>query len=149
MYLLAHENITISSESQILVNDLHMRPLWNMLYKAWSSVLSTESTRFVTNFTSFLKLLKEFRFLKGASIIYLNFSPYYRSVPKYIGKAIITCTFYAVSQYKIQLLTLISKITFSCQPFWKKHITIKQIVLWQILSATHIVQFKKHAIWIY
>ena len=59
-----------------------------MLYKAWS-VLSNELTQTVTNFTSFLKLLKDFRFLKGTSKISLNFSPYYHSqVPKYTGKAI-------------------------------------------------------------
>ena len=37
------------------------------------SVLSKEVTQYVTNFTSFLKLLKEFHFLKGASVI--NFNP--------------------------------------------------------------------------
>ena len=74
-----------------------------MLYKAWS-VLNKESTQSVPNFTSFLKVLKEFHFLKGASIIYLNLAPTITQVSKYIGKS--TCTFYAIRQHKMLLLIL-------------------------------------------
>ena len=72
-----------------------------MLNNVWS-VLSTESTQHVSNFTSFFKLLHKFHFLKGASIISLNFSSYYHSSAyyKYIGKAT-TFTFYAISQHKM------------------------------------------------
>ena len=38
---------------------IYMRPLWNMLYNV-RSVLRKESTQFVPNFKSFLKLLNEF-----------------------------------------------------------------------------------------
>ena len=68
----------IHSEAQILFNDLCMIPLWNMLYRA-RSVLNKELTQSVPNLSSFLKLLKPFRFLKGASIIPFNFNPYYHS----------------------------------------------------------------------
>ena len=78
IYLLPHQNITIPSDAQILFDDLCMRPFRNMLFNAWS-VLRKESTQFTQNVTPFLKLLKEFCFLKGASVISFNFSPYYRS----------------------------------------------------------------------
>ena len=70
-----------------------------MLYKA-RSVLRKESTQSLPNVTSFLKLLKEFRFLKGARIISLNFSPYYRSFLNTLVKAT-ACTFYATCQHKM------------------------------------------------
>ena len=96
-YLLSHENINIPSEEQILFTDLCIRQLGNMLSEA-CSVLGKESTKSLPNFPSFLKLLKAFRFQKGASIIPHNFRPYYQ-MPKYIGKD--TRTFYAMSIHKI------------------------------------------------
>ena len=49
-----------------------------MVFKA-RSVISEESTQSVPNFTSFFKLLKEFRFLKEVSVISLIFIPYNHS----------------------------------------------------------------------
>ena len=65
-----------------------------MLYKAWS-VLSKELNQSVPNFTSFLKSLKEFHFLKGAHIISLSLAPTIGHMAKHIGKAT-ACTFYAI-----------------------------------------------------
>ena len=70
-----HENITIPSEAQILFNGLCMRP--GVGY-AWIQPY-LNSTLSMPNLNLFLKLLKEFHFLKGANIISLNFSPYYQS----------------------------------------------------------------------
>ena len=120
-YFLPHTNITIPSEAQILFNDLYMRQLWNMLYNA-GNVLSKELTQSVPNFASFPKLLKEFHFLKRASIIYLNFIPNYcpRCLktlvkPKYVNcmrRANIKCSYWYC----------ITEIKCSCRPFWKRFV---------------------------
>ena len=82
IYFHMKTNITIPSDAQMLINDLRMRPLWNCYTRPGVSivcVLSKESTQSVPNLTSFLKSLQGFHFLKGASIISLNLSPYYCS----------------------------------------------------------------------
>ena len=79
-----------------------MRPLLSMLYNDRSVNQSN-----LANFTSLIKKFKEFHFLKGPSIISLNFSPYLTvaQVPKNIGKAT-TCTFYALRQHNMLSLIL-------------------------------------------
>ena len=42
-------------------------------------VVRMDSTKFMPNFPSFLALLMEFRFLKGASTIFLNVGCYFHS----------------------------------------------------------------------
>ena len=68
------------------------------------SVLSKESTQSVPNFTSFKKLIKEFRFQKESVSFLSILAPTIAQVPKYIGKT--TFTFYAISQHKMYLLIL-------------------------------------------
>ena len=65
-----------------------------MLYKVWS-VLSKS----VPNFTSFLKLLKEVRFLQEPVSFLLILTPTIAQVPKYISKT--TCTFDAISRHEM------------------------------------------------
>ena len=97
-YIIPRENITIPSEAEILFNDLSMRPLWNMLYKA-QVVLSKEWTQSVPNFTSFLKWLKNSISKKE----HVSFLSIVAQVPKYIGIST-AWTFYAISQHKLTVV---------------------------------------------
>ena len=73
-----------------------------MLYEGRSG-LTNESTQSVANFTSFLKLLKEFRFLKKQISFLSILASTITQGPKYTWKATL-CTFYAISQHKMYLL---------------------------------------------
>ena len=106
------------------------------------SVLSMDSTKFMSKFPSFLEFLMEFRFLEGASTISLNFRPYLHQILKYIGKGT-TCTFYAIIQIKCSYWNCITNIKVSWQAFWKRPvITLKTmlIVVLLVLYASDVSQ---------
>ena len=118
-YLLAHENINIHIEDQLIFNYLCMRQLWNTLSED-QSVLSIGSTKSVPNSPFFLKILKGILFPERSKY---NFTQFFRLIithmPKYTGKvtnvhfrpwATIICSYWNCT----------TKMNFCIKPFKKR-----------------------------